>query len=283
MNKKEWSGLTDTVDSVDEKELQDLVDEQEMEVLKWPGDLESLDGDDKRSSEKRGDISDLYNVIYEAPLNPMNPQDVPYIGTGNGEGMQELKLRQYMDHEAWSTVLADQFGCTAAISFADSSDALLDTLNECLDDLSSKPKGVHAGQLDFNGIAQSLPPQFAMSYDYDFIYYLRSVLIQYRFRAKQGMEMQAHTVAEELVLYLCAQEIDTFIDMNQGMSEEEREELGKPDYATEWIFDLLGDMDIETYLYSDLYLDKKHPYHFSHWDEPQFYLNNRLRKESPKK
>ena len=40
----------------------------------------------------------------------------------------------------------------------------------------------------------------------------------------------------------------------------------------EWMFDLFGDMDIITFLYSDEYLDESHPYHYSHWSSQQFYM-----------
>ena len=33
-------------------------------------------------------------------------------------------------------------------------------------------------------------------------------------------------------------------------------------YAEEWVFDLFDDMDIITFLYSDVYLNQEHPYHF---------------------
>ena len=40
-----------------------------------------------------------------------------------------------------------------------------------------------------------------------------------------------------------------------------------------WMFDLFGDMDLISFLYSNKYLDSDHPYHFSHWSEQQFYTN----------
>jgi hypothetical protein len=40
------------------------------------------------------------------------------------------------------------------------------------------------------------------------------------------------------------------------------------------VFDLFDDMDIISCLYSDVYLDSDHSYHFSHWDDQQFYMDS---------
>ena len=42
-------------------------------------------------------------------------------------------------------------------------------------------------------------------------------------------------------------------------------------YWDEWIFDVFGDMDLITFLFSNQYLPNGHPYHFSRWTEDQFY------------
>ena len=41
----------------------------------------------------------------------------------------------------------------------------------------------------------------------------------------------------------------------------------------EWIFDLFDDMDMISFLYSNVFLDADHPYHFSHWLNQQFYVD----------
>ncbi len=306
MSDKEWPGLTDSLDTAGEKLTEDLQEDQEAEDLKWPGDLDSLQGlpllNDKQDEEEGFDLfggwddstadgeenliaPDVLAGILDWGSKGAGPQDVPHPEMADEEdgAMSPREFRKYMKHNAWSQFLADEFGYEAAIAFANASDMLLDQMNESLYDLSSMSRGTHAGQLDFNGISEMLPRQFAMRYDYEFIYWLKSVLLQYRYRAKQGMEMYAHTVAEELILYLCLQHIEIFIDMNQDMTEEEQEEFNEPDYSTEWVFDLLGDMDIVTYLYSDFYLAEQHPYHISRWGEPQFYLSDSFRNEGRQK
>jgi hypothetical protein len=45
------------------------------------------------------------------------------------------------------------------------------------------------------------------------------------------------------------------------------------DTMDKWAFDVFGDMDIITFLYSDLYLTNEYAYHFDHWSKPQFYIN----------
>ena len=34
----------------------------------------------------------------------------------------------------------------------------------------------------------------------------------------------------------------------------------------EWAFDIIGDMDIVTCLYSNMFLDKDHKYNFDNWE-----------------
>ena len=40
-------------------------------------------------------------------------------------------------------------------------------------------------------------------------------------------------------------------------------------------FDLFGDMDIVTCLYSDMYLDESNIYHFAYWNRKQFYMDDK--------
>ena len=41
-----------------------------------------------------------------------------------------------------------------------------------------------------------------------------------------------------------------------------------------WAFDVFDDMDIETFLYSGLYLTNEDTYHFVNWSKPQFFIMN---------
>ena len=168
----------------------------------------------------------------------------------------------YKDHEAWSPFLAENYGDVAAAAFAAGSDILLDYIEQDLSELASMPAGSHMGQLNVSFLCGDLPPQFLMRYNYDFLYRMRSTLLQMRMRAGGGASMVAHSVMEELIFYLCNEEAKVLVDLSE---EENLDELD------DWVFDLFDDIDIITCLYSDKYLDNDHPYHFDRWSERQFY------------
>lgn len=172
-------------------------------------------------------------------------------------------------HEAWSSFLADTFGDNAAKSFAVGSDILLDRIKSDMEELASMPRGTHLGQLSVSWLCGDLPEQFLMHYDYDFLYQMKCTLLELRRRAKYGISMTAHSVMEELVIYLCNQEAMILIEIsneNNGIADSE------DDYSEEWVFDLFDDMDIVTFLYSGMYLDSDHSYHFANWSVPQFWV-----------
>ena len=57
-----------------------------------------------------------------------------------------------------------------------------------------------------------LPEQFLMEYDYDFVFHLKTKLVQFRHMAKNNVPIVAHSVLEELlrkgsILCVCIQEI----------------------------------------------------------------------------
>lgn len=186
-----------------------------------------------------------------------------------GEENEGISIQEYKNHEAWSRYLEGRFGDRAAMAFAAGSDILLDHIKEDMAELASMPVGSHIGQLDMSWLCDDLPEQFLTHYDYDFLYQLKCTLYQLRGRAKYDVAMEAHSVMEELILYLCNEEATVLIELSSESNElEEKENID----AGEWAFDLFGDMDIVSFLYSDVYLDADHPYHFSHWNEQQFYM-----------
>ena len=186
----------------------------------------------------------------------------------DGENTENISVQEFKNHEAWSTFLENSFGAEAAISFAAGSDILYDHIKEDMDELSSLPAGTHIGQLNISWLSSSLPEQFLMYYDYDFLYRLKCSLREMRMRAKNNLPMTAHSVMEELLIYLCSEEAFALIELNDGFYG-----IEDGNAADEWIFDLFGDMDIISSLYSNEYLDPDHPYHFSHWSEQQFYTD----------
>lgn len=185
------------------------------------------------------------------------------------EGESEFDIQEYQRNEAWPQELADMLGDTAAVSFVIGSEVLLDNIQQELDSLSSRPRGTHIGELEVSWLNGSLPPQFLTHYDYEFVYYLRSVLMRYRSQASSPGSFVAHTVMEELVLYLVMEESRLLMESIVPQMHPEED----PEYSDwdNWPFDLFDDMDLVTFLYSDWYLEEGHPYHFTRWREEQFY------------
>lgn len=189
----------------------------------------------------------------------------------------EINIKEYKDSKLWSQPLAETLGNAAAISFVIGSDILLDNITQDLESLSHKPKGTHLGELELSWLRDSLPEQFLTQYDYDFLCYLRAVLMRYQEQAANRILFTAHTVAEELTLYLIMIESEFLMESilpNIPPDDAESNEIDSCSTWSDWPFDLFNDMDIYTFLYGDFYLEKNHPYHFDHWREAQFYCES---------
>ena len=180
------------------------------------------------------------------------------------ENDSEFNINQYRNSACWSKFIEKNYGITAAASFVIGSEILEDYINQEMDELARMPKGSHLGELGFSILASDLPPQFLTRYDYEFLYALRSSLLRLKSSAKLGQALVAHTIMEELVFYLIVEE--------SRMLLEEGEYTPEHGWDT-WIFDLFGDMDIVTLLYSDLYISPANIYHFDHWMEEQLYMS----------
>lgn len=187
----------------------------------------------------------------------------------DGEENNGISVQKYKKHEAWSPFLENLYGDWAAMAFAAGSDILLDHITEDMDELASMPAGSHIGQLNISWLYGELPEQFLMHYDFDFLYELKCNLCQLREHAKCGVSMVAHSVMEELLIYLCNEEATALIELSCAGNE-----FADDFYTEDWVFDLFGDMDIITCLYSNVYLNPNHQYHFSHWNEQQFYTES---------
>lgn len=186
-------------------------------------------------------------------------------------------LNDYRKHEAWSQYLADNFGELAAVSFAIGSDILLDNVEQDISEISSMPKGSHLGEIGASWLESDLPSQFLMRYDYDFLYILQTTIIRFRKIAPMGIQIIAHSVMEELALYLIMEESRFLMEsMNFHIESDDMDPYVDWD---SWAFDIFDDMDIVTFLYSDVYLDNAHPYHFEHWLAAQFYCKQQDPKE----
>lgn len=186
-----------------------------------------------------------------------------------GKNQPEFDINEYRRNKAWPQSLAATSGEAAAVSFVIGSEILLDNIQQDLNALSCRPKGTHIGELDISWLKSSLPPQFLMQYDYDFLYYLKTIVMRYRRQASGKDCFVAHTVAEEIVLYMIMEESEFLMESILPHLQSEGD-ISYYDWDS-WPFDLFDDMDVVTFLYSDFYLTKDYPYHFEHWREEQFY------------
>ena len=185
----------------------------------------------------------------------------------NTQNDTNLAVKDYRNHEAWSAFLEECFGSWAALSFAFGSDFLLEEIEQDLSELKSMPAGTHLGQV-ISSLAGILPPQFLTSYDYNFLWQMRCELINMRKRAGIGANLEAHSILEELIIYLCCDETVGYIEsMDANVIFDHKVEKVNDD----WIYDLFDDSDIITFLYSDIWLPEDNTYHFSHWGEKVFY------------
>lgn len=166
-------------------------------------------------------------------------------------------------HEAWSPVLEAQFGRACAVAFAVGSDMLIDHVTADLNALAQEPRGTHVGELGASWLDGSLPEQFVPRYDYEFVYALQAACRVLRERFSGGA-LVVETVMEQLALYLILSETDVLADMSERF-------LSDHDDWREWLGDILGDTDVEFYLFtSGLALTPRMSYHFDHWNKNQF-------------
>lgn len=182
--------------------------------------------------------------------------------------MNKKIIAEHKKHEAWSKDICKNYGEAAAICFAIGSDLLLDTLKHELEELSEMPRGAHIGQVPFSVLAWMLPLQFLTRYDFEFLYILRSTVRHFRQIAHNGSPIVAHSVMQELALYLIVDSFRSYIE-NPDIQSELHDELDGN--WEEWIFEIFEDTDIELCLYSDFALTNDNQYHFDHWMESAFF------------
>lgn len=200
-----------------------------------------------------------------------------FPGNEESDSNHIFDIDYYFNHDAWSSSLANNFGKFAAVSFVIGSDIILDNLQQDIHELSSRPKGTHLGEIGISWLESDLPQQFLMQYDYEFLFTLKATITRFQIIAHMGEQIIAHSVMEELALYLISEESRFLMEsIEPNIASDDMESYG---YWDSWVFDALGDMDIVTFLYSDHYLDESHPYHFKRWRDAQFYCEEHDSKE----
>ncbi|MEV3964702.1 helix-turn-helix transcriptional regulator [Nocardia sp. NPDC050193] len=169
------------------------------------------------------------------------------------------------NHRAWSPVLEENFGRECAVTFAVGSDVLSDQIRDDLAKLAEQPRGAHLGQLPTSWLDGHLPPQFVPRYDYELVYTLKAAVNTLRARFSAG-HLVAHTVLEELALYLILSRAEIFGDLYPEFED-------GTDWRG-WLGDILDGLDVEFYLFtSGSALTPDHTYHFDRWSEEQFYTS----------
>lgn len=209
---------------------------------------------------------------------------IPTINNDELHVKEEIDLSEYKASKGWSAFLEDNFGTLSAILFAAGNDSLLDALENEIYELSRMPIRSHVGQINSSVLKDNLPQQFMTRYDYDFLYKFRSELIDMRMRAMDGLSIIAHSVAQELIIYISNEMGKVTIESDENVkkliaengsfysSDIENEELDKKKlYKEDWIFDLFGDADVLSELYSGRAVAKGHTYHIKHWFDEQFF------------
>lgn len=192
-------------------------------------------------------------------------RDLPASGAESDDADEHWLKEVGPGHRAWSAALEHQFGRAGAATFAVGSDILLDHANEDLAELRRRPRGTHLGQLDASWLIDTLPPQFVPRYDYDFVYALVSTVSSLQRRFVAGT-LVAHSVIEEIALYLIFGEAEVLADMHPGF-------FDKDDDWRDWVGDIFDDLDVEFLLfYPEQLLTPDTAYHFDHWLVDQFYM-----------
>jgi len=186
----------------------------------------------------------------------------------------EFSFDEYENNKAWSPYLAEEFGRYSALSFVIGSEILLDEVNSDLETLSEMPKGTHIGEIPDSFISSMMPKQFLMRYDYEFMFALRDALLQYIRIAPHTNNMIPHRVIDELVLHLIVREARLL--MEEMEIDFDIYEGGEEAYEgwDEWVGEICGDIDLITFLYSDLFnLTPDITYHFDNWFKRLFYAD----------
>ncbi len=178
--------------------------------------------------------------------------------------------------EGWSAALNETYGRKAAVSFAVGSAALLDYMNEDLNALKEHPASTHLSQIPWSYLADMLPGQYLMRYDYDFLFRFRAALISYRNRVAYGEDLYAHTVAEELLVRLIRDlSFDSVSDWEprrKSIRVDGNESYDLDDLWEDWPENLCDDDDASYCLDDDRYTEPGEMFSFERWFEPQFWV-----------
>ena len=113
-------------------------------------------------------------------------------------GQEELDFSEYKNLETWDAFVEANFGVVAALFLAHGMNTVWAYIEEDLERLSEYPKNTHIGELPYSWLAEHLPQQFLMEYDYAFLYKLRAEMAALKRQSNVGVS----SVIQEILLYL---------------------------------------------------------------------------------
>lgn len=201
----------------------------------------------------------------------------------------EDTLEDFVKAHDWSEQIAETYGNPAAICFALGSEALRQAIQNDSKLLSKiRGRNPHIGHLGKRSeLRRLLPEMFMNRYNKIFLADLDNTLTALITRATGAEIFLAHTVLEEITIYAiaclaktlytefdCAKLCPPIADYDD---DDDGEVAGYGSDVETWAFDVFGDMDIVTILYSpfcDDIMDEESDYYFDNWKNPAFYVDD---------
>lgn len=166
---------------------------------------------------------------------------------------------------SWLDRIRLEYSDAAAQTFQRGVALLNQYIKEDMALLSKMPKGTHIGQIqeDSRFLAYFFPKQFLTDCTYEVLYAMQCALERFDALAVRLPQIYAHTVLEEVVLYLA---------MKAGSQPLKKVRNADAWLDEEWLYDTFGDEDVVTCLFSGSYINEDNVYHFSHWTEEVFWM-----------
>lgn len=151
------------------------------------------------------------------------------------------------------------YGVDAAKLFAWGSTAVLDEIQQDLDELSRKPRGTHLGELDVSWIDGDLPPQWLTRYDYAFLFRLKATVEQLRRQAVEAGSVLTprlgQTIGEAIGLRLIMSQGDVYVDLYDSDTGD----------WEDWLDDMVEFDWILPLMYAGQYVDDPGPFGIDNW------------------
>lgn len=192
-----------------------------------------------------------------------------WFGFPNEQSQETDISKEFNQYEAWSKYLEERYNTVTAFVFAVGCKSLQEAIADDIYNLMYEPKDTHIKQLNHSMLDNLLPYQFAMEYNYDFLYHMLSELNYLINLAIDKQPIKPNSIMQEILIYLCDKKVNLEIYSNV---------IDVSAYTNEWVSDILGDKNTENSIFhAEYYIEKDDPYHFSRWFDKKHYqeLKNR--------